>query len=82
MPIVKMLIKKGVKYFIFIQNVSGTLLGTLTAGTGIKLVGTGKYCTHSTPIGGSSATWTFTWVAPAAGTGIMKVYCQIPEAVS
>jgi hypothetical protein len=56
------------------QNASGTLLGSLAAGTGSKLVGSGKYCTHSAPVGGSSATWNFTWVAPVAGTGTVTFY--------
>jgi len=56
------------------QTVSGTLLGTLTAGSGSKLVGSGKYCTHSSAVGGSSATWSFTWVAPVAGTGTVTFY--------
>ena len=56
------------------QNTSGTLLGTLIAGTGSKLVGSGKYCTHSSSVGGSSATWNFNWTAPAAGTGTVTFY--------
>lgn len=56
------------------QNASGTLLGTLTAGAGNKLVGSGKYCTHSSAVGGSSATWNFTWTAPAQGTGTVTFY--------
>jgi hypothetical protein len=56
------------------QTVAGALLGTLVAGTGSKLVGSGKYCTHSAAVGGSSATWNFTWVAPVAGTGTVTFY--------
>jgi len=56
------------------QNASGSLLGTLTAGSGSKLVGGGKYCTQSSEVGGSSATWNFTWTAPAAGTGTVTFY--------
>jgi hypothetical protein len=56
------------------QNASGTLLGSLTAGSGSKLVGSGKYCTHSSAVGGSSATWNFTWIAPVAGTGNVTFY--------
>jgi hypothetical protein len=56
------------------QNASGTLLGTLTAGSGSKLVGSGKYCTHNASVGGSSATWNFSWVAPVAGTGTVTFY--------
>ena len=56
------------------QNTTGTLLGTLIAGTGSKLVGSGKYCTHSSSVGGSSATWVFSWTAPVTGTGTVTFY--------
>jgi len=56
------------------QNVAGALLGTLTAGSGSKLVGSGKYVTHNAPVGGSSATWNFSWTAPATGTGTVTFY--------
>ena len=56
------------------QDASGTLLGTLIAGTGSKLVGSGKYCTHNAKKTSSPATWTFTWTAPAAGTGDVTFY--------
>ena len=56
------------------QDAGGALLGTLTAGPGSKLVGSGKYCTHTTDVGGSSATWNFTWTAPAAGTGSVSFF--------
>lgn len=55
------------------QNTSGALLGTLAAGTGNKLVGSGKYVTQTS----SSTTlkvWTFQWTAPAAGTGNVTFY--------
>jgi hypothetical protein len=55
------------------QSISGALLGTLTAGSGNQVVGT-KYVTHSAAISGSSATWTFNWTAPAAGTGAVTFY--------
>ena len=55
------------------QNGTGTLLGTLTAGTGSQLVGSGKYVTHSSS-NNSTKTWTFTWHAPAAGTGNVTFY--------
>ena len=56
------------------QTISGALVGTLTAGTGSKLVGSGKYCTHSIYVAGSSATWNFTWTAPVSGTGDVTFY--------
>lgn len=55
------------------QNTSGTLLGSLIAGSGNKIVGT-KYVTHSSAKTTSTATWTFQWIAPAAGTGAVTFY--------
>lgn len=56
------------------QDLTGNLMGTLIAGTGTKLLGGGKYLTHTTPKTGSSATWTFQWKAPAVGTGDITFY--------
>ena len=56
------------------QDLSGNLLGTLIAGTGQKLLGGGKYLTHTTPKTGATAVWTFQWIAPAAGTGDVTFY--------
>ena len=56
------------------QNVTGTLLGTLIAGSGNKLVGSGKYVTHSASLNGNPQTWSFQWVAPATGTGTVTLY--------
>jgi len=56
------------------QNVSGTQLGTLIAGTGNKLVSGSKYCTQSSSVSSTPATWTFTGTAPAAGTGNVTFY--------
>ena len=55
------------------QNSSGTLLGSLIAGTGSKIVGT-KYITHSAAKNTTTATWTFQWIAPAVGTGSVTFY--------
>ncbi len=55
------------------QKSDGTLLGSLTAGTGNQRVG-GKYITHTQPISSASAIWSFTWTAPAAGTGNVDFY--------
>ena len=57
------------------QNVTGTQLGVLAAGTGSKLVGGTKYVTQ-TAAGSSSGTsiWNFTWTAPATGTGNVTFY--------
>jgi hypothetical protein len=55
------------------QKADGTLMGTLTAGAGNTIVG-GKYITHSNYISATPAVWTFTWVAPAAGSGRVIFY--------
>jgi len=55
------------------QNVAGTLLGTLVAGTGSQLVGGNKYVTHLLA-NTTTNTWTFGWIAPAAGTGTVTFY--------
>ena len=54
---------------------AGAVLGTMTPGTGSKLVGGVVYLTHSSAKTSNPATWTFTWVAPAAGTGSVTFYC-------
>jgi hypothetical protein len=61
------------------QNNSGNLLGTLliTDPSHTKLVGSGKYVTHTslgTQLSGGTRTWSFDWVAPATGTGGVTFY--------
>ncbi len=51
------------------HDLSGTLLGTLVAGSGNKLVGSGKYVTQSSGSTANPKVWNFTWTAPAPGTG-------------
>lgn len=55
------------------QNASGTQLGTLVAGIGSKLAGGTKYVTQSNA-NSTTNTWTFGWIAPAAGTGAVTFY--------
>jgi hypothetical protein len=57
------------------QNAIGTQLGTLAAGTNNHLVGGTKYVTQNSS-GSSSSTviYTFSWTAPAAGTGLVTFY--------
>jgi len=55
------------------QNASGTLLGTLIAGPGSQLVGSNKYVTH-VDANTTTSSWTFGWIAPAAGTGTVTFY--------
>jgi len=55
------------------QNAAGTLLGSLIAGSGSQLVGSGKYVTHVSANTTTSA-WTFSWVAPSAGAGDVTFY--------
>jgi len=58
---------------IMVLNSSNTQAGTFTARTGNRTVVSGgrTRLTHSTPYSGSM---TFTWVAPAAGTGNVTFY--------
>lgn len=61
------------------QSTSGTLLGTLTATNtaGTQLTTSGKYITHKaggTSFPSGTATWSFDWTAPAAGTGDVTFY--------
>lgn len=56
------------------QNFAGQLLGTLTPGSGNKLVGNGKYITHSSGITSQTAQWSFQWTAPQPGTGNVVFY--------
>lgn len=58
------------------QNASGTVLGSLTAGTGSSVVG-GGYLTHSfsgTGVSGGTRSWSFQWTAPSSGTGDVTFY--------
>ncbi len=59
------------------MNASGALLGTIivTNPSATKIVGT-KYITHTSSgtSGTGGRTWTFDWVAPAAGTGSVTFY--------
>jgi hypothetical protein len=55
------------------QKSDGSLLGTITAGSGSKITGT-AYITHSAAKTTNPAVWTFTWTAPVAGTGSVTFY--------
>lgn len=57
------------------QNIAGTQLGTLAAGTNSHLVGGTKYVTQNSS-GSSSSTviYNFSWTAPVAGTGPVTFY--------
>jgi hypothetical protein len=64
----------GRKGFMFsAQNTNGEFKGTPIAGSGSKIQST-NYITHSNSINTSSATWSFQWTAPAAGTGAVNLY--------
>ena len=64
--------KKG--FEISPQDLTGNLIGTLTAGSGNKLVGTNKYITHSSAVNTDPAVWHFQWTAPVAGAGNVTFY--------
>ncbi len=55
------------------QKEDGTLVGSLTAGTGNQRVG-GKYITHTAAVSSATAVWNFSWTAPAAGSGAVDFY--------
>jgi hypothetical protein len=59
------------------QDLPGNLIGTLTAGTGNKLVGVNKYVTHSSAQSADPYSWTFKWKAPATGVGDVTFYGSI-----
>ncbi|MCX6251184.1 MAG: T9SS type A sorting domain-containing protein [Bacteroidetes bacterium] len=59
------------------QNAAGTQLGTMIAGSGSKLVGGTKYCTHNSAPTGDPTVWTCSWTAPIAGTGTVTMYGAI-----
>jgi len=60
------------------QNASGAKLGVLTVTdiTRTKLVGSGKYITHTAAgtSGTGTISWSFNWTAPPAGTGDVTLY--------
>lgn len=61
------------------QDIAGALKGTLiiTNATTTKLVSSGKYITHKstgTSFPSGTATWSFDWTAPVAGTGDLSFY--------
>lgn len=60
------------------QNASGVQRGTnvITDATNTQLVGGNKYVTHrqAGTSGTNSRSWSFNWIAPAAGTGAFTFY--------
>jgi len=56
------------------QNAQGNLMGTIFMGTNSQLVGDFKYITHVNAVSSTNASWSFTWVAPDAGTGPVTFY--------
>lgn len=67
------------------QNSSGAVLGSLvisnTTETQLKNVGH-QYVTHTSAgnAGSGSKTWSFDWIAPAAGTGAVPFYASVNAA--
>jgi hypothetical protein len=55
------------------QNAAGAQLGTMVAGTGSQLLSGTKYVTHSSA-NSTTNSWTFSWIAPAVGTGQVTFY--------
>ncbi|MBM3918227.1 MAG: T9SS type A sorting domain-containing protein [Sphingomonadales bacterium] len=62
------------------QNAStGALMGSLvntttTGAAGTQIVGSGKYITHIQGPTANPSTWSFKWIAPAAGSGPVTLY--------
>lgn len=63
------------------QFPSASTAGTMIAGTGMQLNGGGRYITHTSSgtaqNGSNSRTWTFQWIAPAAGSGSLTFYAAM-----
>lgn len=59
----------------------GATAGTLVAGTGMQLNGSGRYITHTSSgtaqNGTNSRTWSFQWIAPANPTGPVTFYASM-----
>lgn len=56
------------------QDLSGNLIGTLTAGTGTKLVAGNTAVTQSSSSTANPKTWSFGWIAPNPGVGEVTFY--------
>ena len=53
----------------------GTLVNTTTSGaSGTQIVGSGKYITHIQGPTTNPCSWSFKWIAPAAGSGPVTLY--------
>lgn len=65
-------------------NGSFTQAGTLSAGTGSQSILSGgkTYLTHNSAgtAGSGSKSWSFTWVAPSAGAGVVSFYAIVNAA--
>ncbi len=73
--IIVSVIGTGAKIFeVSPQLSSGTVKGTLIAGSGTKLVNSGKDIINSSSTTMNPMGWTFQWTAPAAGTGNVTFY--------
>ena len=63
------------------QFPSASTAGTLIAGTGTQLNGSGRYVSHTSAgtaqNGTNSRTWSFQWIAPAAGSGSLTFYAAM-----
>jgi hypothetical protein len=55
------------------QKTNGSVMGTLIAGTGSQILNS-KYITHTAARSSNPAKWTFTWTAPAKGSGVVNFY--------
>jgi hypothetical protein len=67
----------GKKGFEITSEANSSKIGTFTAGTGSELTNGGKALTQSSGVNSNPATWTFSWTAPAEGTGNVTFYSAI-----
>ncbi|MCA0425804.1 MAG: T9SS type A sorting domain-containing protein [Bacteroidetes bacterium] len=63
------------------QKADGTLMGSLSAGSGSMVISS-KYITHTSAKQTNPAVWTFSWTAPAAGSGAVDFYGAFAQTTS
>ncbi len=59
------------------EDASNSKVGQFQVASGTKLVNNNHAVTHSADITTSNASWTFTWTAPAKGTGTVSFYSAL-----
>jgi hypothetical protein len=67
--------KKG--FELTCEDSNNTKVGVLHQGSGTKMTNGNHAVTHSSAQSSSTATWNFTWTAPASGTGTVTFYSAL-----